>query len=131
MKQLLLATALIALPVAAFTGFNVLAAKTNVSAITTTGLGDMSIFTSIITDVQASAAKGDFAAAKTRIKDFEIAWDENEIGLRPMDPDHWDLIDGAADAALTAARSAKPDPGTITETLAALQASLETPVVKK
>jgi hypothetical protein len=131
MKQILLATALIALPVAAFTGFNVFAAKATVSSAAATGLGDMSIFTTIITDVQADAAKGDFAAAKTRIKDFEIAWDDNSKGLRPLAPDHWDLIDGAADAALTAVRAPSPDAAKITETLAALQASMETTAVQK
>ena len=40
------------------------------------------------------------AAAKTRIKDFEIAWDDNETGLKPQDPAHWRQIDDAADAAL-------------------------------
>ncbi len=131
MKQILLATALIALPVAAFTGFNVFAAKATTSASAVTGLGDMSVFTTIITDVQADAAKGDFAAAKTRIKDFEIAWDDNSKGLRPLAPDHWDLIDGAADAALTAVRASAPDAAKITQTLAALQASMEATAVQK
>jgi hypothetical protein len=126
MRQLLLATALIALPVAAFTGYNVYAAKAAVTAnAPSASLGDLSSFRSIITDVQAIAATGDLAAAKTRIKDFEIAWDANEKGLKPMDPAHWGMIDEAADAALTALRSGKPDPALVTETLVAMQASLQ------
>jgi hypothetical protein len=131
MKQVLLATALIALPVAAFTGFNLYAAKASVGASAVVGLGDMSTFATIITDVQAAATKGDVATAKSRIKDFEIVWDDNSKGLRPLDPAHWDLIDGAADAALTAVRASTPSPARITETLAALQASLETSAVQK
>ena len=126
MRQLLLATALITLPVAAFTGYNVYAAKTAVTAnASSASLGDLSTFRTIITDVQAIAAMGDLVAAKTRITDFEIAWDENETGLKPMDPAHWGMIDDAADGAFTALRSSKPDPARVTETLVGLQASLQ------
>ena len=126
MRQLLLATALIALPVAAFTGYNVYAARAAVTAnAPSASLGDLSSFRTIITDVQAIAAKGDLVAAKTRIKDFEIAWDDNETGLKPMDPAHWGLIDEAADGALTALRTNTPDPAHVTETLVSLQAALQ------
>ncbi len=129
MKQLLLATTLIALPVAAFTAFNIYAARAAVSMnVPAASLGDLAKFTTIIADVQAIAAKGDLEAAKTRIKDFEIAWDENEKGLKPMDTGHWGLIDEAADGAFTALRSGTPDPAAISETLIALQAALENPV---
>ena len=72
MKQLLLATALIAVPVVGFTGFQVYEARAMTNA-PAASLGDLTSFASIITDVQGIAAKGDLAAAKTRIKDFEIA----------------------------------------------------------
>jgi hypothetical protein len=133
MKQLLLATALIALPVAAFTGYNVYAARAAVTAnAPAASLGDLSSFSAIITDVQSLAASGDLAAAKARIKDFEIAWDDNETGLKPMNPAHWGLIDEAADATLSALRTGTPDPANVTETLVALQATLQsaTPVTQ-
>jgi hypothetical protein len=127
-KQLLLATALIALPVAAFTGYSVFVTKAATeSTAQSAGLGDLSAFRAIITDVQASAAKGDLAAAKTRIKDFEIAWDDNETGLKPQDPAHWRQIDDAADAALSALRATTPDQSGVIATLAALQATLQSP----
>jgi hypothetical protein len=122
MKQILLATALIALPVAAFTGFQMAFPSSQASAAA--GIGDTSIFTTIITDVQALAGKGDFAGAKTRITDFELAWDENSKGLRPMDAAYWDNIDGAADTALSAVRAATPDAAAITTALADLQTAL-------
>ena len=126
MRQLLLATALIALPVAAFTGYNLFAAGAAVTAnAPAASLGDLSSFRTIISDVQTIAASGDLGAATTRIKDFELAWDANEKGLKPMDPAHWGLIDEAADGAFTALRSGKPDPALITEALVALQASLQ------
>lgn len=128
MKQLLLATTLIALPVALFTGFNLYQARASVSADAhAAGMGDLSAFRGIITDVQAIANKGDLDAAKTRIKDFEIAWDQAEPGLKPLDPTHWRLIDEAADAAFGALRAKAPDPAAAGQTLAALQAALENP----
>lgn len=133
MKQFLLATALIAVPVAGFSAFQVYAARAStVANAPAASLGDLSAFTTIVTDVQGIAAKGDLAAAKTRIKDFEIAWDQGEKGLKPLDPEHWRMIDDAADAALTAIRADSPSPAAVSETLAALQASLiDNPVVAK
>lgn len=125
MKQLLLATALIAVPVAGFTGFKAFEARASATAnAPAASLGDLTSFSSIITDVQGIAAKGDIAAAKARIKDFEIAWDGAEAGLKPMDPTHWGMIDDAADGAFTAIRAKTPDPTAVSETLAALQATL-------
>ena len=126
MKQILLATALIAMPVAIFVGFSFYAAKSVASAtVVGASLGDLSAFRSIISDVQSIAARGDLKAAKARIKDFEIAWDENETGLKPMDPAHWGLIDEAADGALSALRSGTPDPSQVAEALVALEATLQ------
>ncbi len=126
MKQLLLATALIALPVAGFTAFNVYRADASVSAVTPAGLGDLSVFATIVTDVQALAAQGDLVGAKNRIRDLEIAWDANEVGLKPLDTPRWHAIDGTTDAALHALRAATPDAATVTQTLAALATSLQT-----
>lgn len=133
MKQLLLATALIAVPVAGFTGFKAFEARASATTnAPAASLGDLSPFATIAMDVQGTAAKGDIAAAKARIKDFEIAWDQAEKGLKPMDPAHWGMIDKAADAAFTAIRAQKPDPATIGETLTALQGTLvDQPVVSQ
>ena len=91
------------------------------------GLGDLSRFSTIITAVQTITATGDLAGAKTRIKDFEIAQDQNEKGLKPIDGTHWSLIDAATDAALTALRAGTPDPATVAETLAVLQNAIANP----
>jgi hypothetical protein len=129
MKQLLLATALIVLPVGAFTAFNLYASRPSVAAVPATGLGDMSAFSGIVTDVQTIAATGDLAAAQTRITDFETAWDEQAGALRALDGNAWGTIDDAADAALAALRAGTPDAAAVDTTLTALQASLTTPVV--
>lgn len=128
MKQILLATALIALPVAAFTGFNLYTSQASVAASeSSTGLGDLSAFSIMVTDVQAIATKGDLAGAKTRIKDFETAWDAQASALRAKDGNAWGSIDDAADAALAALRAGTLDATEVETTLTALLATLQNP----
>lgn len=127
MRQILLATALIALPVAAFAAFNILIPQASIAAASSPGLGDMSAFSAIVTDVRGVAAKGDLAAAKNRIKDFETAWDEQATTLRAKDGNAWGTIDDAADAALAALRTGTPDAAQVASTLVALQAALTSP----
>ena len=102
------------------------AASTGVTLAAAAGLGDTTAFTAIIADVQALAEKGDFEGAKTRIKDFETAWDDKASALRAMDATTWGTVDAASDAALDAVRAATPDAAAIKASLAALQASLAT-----
>lgn len=100
MKQLLLSAALMAVPVVAFTMFQVYESHAMAgSPAAAANLGDLSAFRSIISDVQGIAATGDLAGAKARIKDFEISWDQSAVSLSAMDSEHWGLIDGAADSA--------------------------------
>ncbi len=123
-KQILLAIALIAVPVAAFTGFQVYAGST--SAVTA-GLGDLSAFKVIIADVQDLATTGDLAGAAQRVTDYEAAWDSAETAIRPLDPTQWNIIDGASDDVLQALRRSKPSADEITKMLAALMAALTDP----
>jgi hypothetical protein len=124
MKQILLATTLITLPVAAFSAYMMATAPT---AITQPSLGDMAPMQAIVADVQTIAATGDLAAAATRITDFETAWDDAQATMRPLNPAAWGAVDGAADAALSALRKASPAADQVTETLAALSATLANP----
>ena len=115
---------LIAVPVAAFSGFQVYAGTTRVADAS---LGDMSAFKTIIADVQALAAKGDLAGAAKRITDYEAAWDSAETAIRPLNPTQWNNIDGASDDALKALRRSTPKADDVTKTLAALMAVLTDP----
>ncbi len=124
MKQILLAAALILVPVAAFMGFNLYWFRTTASAAS---LGDLSPFETIISEVQTIAASGDLAAAETRITDFETSWDEAASTMRPLNTAAWANVDDAADAALAALRTGTPDAGEVASTLTTLMSELNDP----
>ena len=90
-------------------------------------LGDLSSLQAIVTDVQSIAKSGDFAKAQTRITDFETLWDQDEETMKPMNKKAWHHVDDAADAALKALRTKKPDATEVDTTLSALAATLDNP----
>ena len=131
MKQILLATALIALPVAGFTAFQMYSTRPVVAATTapamTDPLGDLSAMKKIVSDVETLAATGDFVAAERRITDFETAWDDAADTMLAMDSNAWGNVDTVADNALDALRASTPVAADVTATLAALATSLDAP----
>lgn len=131
MKQILLASTLIAVPVALF--FTAIAylgphsAAAVVAAKTSQSLGDLTELKAIVTDVDKIANTGDMVAAEKRITDFETAWDDAQPKLQALNGEAWGVVDGAADKVLRALRAVTPDAASVAETLTALSATLDNP----
>ena len=125
MRNLFLSVALIALPVGAFAAVEILLPRAPADTQAAAGLGDVSRYQAIVTDVRKSADSGDLAAAETRVTDFETLWDQEEPSLRPIDKAGWARIDTAADAAFKALRDRHPQAGKVDAALAGLSAALD------
>jgi hypothetical protein len=129
MKQFLLATALIAVPVAPFSAYeHYLAppAAADQSQVSSKGLGDLADFKVITNDVQKIAATGDLKAAEKRATDFETEWDDKQASLRPLDPIAWGNVDAAADGLFKSLRNGSPSADKVDAALATLKTVLDT-----
>ncbi|MDB5531689.1 MAG: hypothetical protein JWO28_4 [Hyphomicrobiales bacterium] len=89
-------------------------------------LGDLSSMKSIVIETQDMVGKGNLVAAKSRITDFETAWDNAESDLRKRSQRKWNAVDEAADRALDAIRS-NAAPESVRTALIALVAQLDNP----
>lgn len=93
---------------------------------TKTPLGDLSGFRAIAADTLKIVKTGDFDAAKKRIKDLELSWDQAEPKMKPLAPDRWKTVDVAIDRALKEVRAWRSTPASSAEALNALIAAIDT-----
>jgi uncharacterized membrane-anchored protein len=94
------------------------------SAIAHFPAADVAKFRTIAADSLTKVQAGDHTAATARIKDLEIAWDDDQPTLQPLDDASWTVLDGQIDSVLKALRASNPDPTTETQALTTLLASL-------
>ena len=132
MKNLLLSSLLIAVPVAGFAATEAIlqppTASASIQATAPSGLGDLSAYAAIVSDTRMIASTGDLVAAERRITDLETLWDDNAATLRKADPHAWNVVDAAADAAFSSLRALTPDKAKVVAALSALQEALRAPV---
>ena len=127
MRNLILSTALIAVPAL---GFGLIEMKLSTPAAATTeasvaSLGALSAYAAIVSDVQAIAAKGDLVAAEKRATDLEALWDQNAAALQAKDGAAWGVIDSACDTLFHALRASSPDAAAVDQAATGLIAALQ------
>lgn len=77
-------------------------------------------FRIITQDTLTKVQAGRQADAKTRIKELETVWDQDQDTLQPLDEAAWGVLDRRIDDALKALRAGTPDSATETHALTTL-----------
>jgi hypothetical protein len=87
--------------------------------------GDLSTFRTTAVDTLRIVDTGDLAAAKKRIKDLELSWDQAEPKMKPLAPQKWETVDVAIDRALKEVRAWRATQAGSREALQALISTID------
>ena len=79
------------------------------TAVSTSSLGDLSVFRTIAQDTLDKLTLGDQLGATTRIGDLEYAWDQADPVLKAKDKTEWTKIDKKIDTVLRELRAISPN----------------------
>jgi uncharacterized membrane-anchored protein len=99
--------------------------QATVAVSATSPLGDLSNFRKIAVDTLSFVQAGNLSAATTRVRDLEVAWDNAQAQLKPMNPSTWSSIDQSIDNVLRQLRAQNPDPTTCKTSLESLISTLD------
>lgn len=99
--------------------------QATVSVSATSPLGDLSNFRKIAVDTLSFVQADNLSAATTRVRDLEVAWDNAEAQLKPMNPSTWSSVDKSIDNVLRQLRAQNPDPVTCKTSLESLISTLD------
>src|ERR1700726_3735090 len=88
-------------------------------------LGDLSTFRATAVDTLRIVNTGDLGAAKKRIKDLELSWDQAEPRMKPLAPQKWETVDVTIDRALKEVRAWSATEAGSREALQALIATID------
>jgi uncharacterized membrane-anchored protein len=94
--------------------------QSDVTATSTSLLGDMLVFKTITQDTLDKLNAGDQSGATNRIGDLEYEWDNAQSRLKPKNGTEWTKVDGKIDTVLRELRSTNPNPATEKAALQAL-----------
>ncbi|OYD67629.1 putative membrane-anchored protein [Rhodococcus sp. OK302] len=86
--------------------------------------GTVTELRTVVGDALAGVQAGSQSDAKSKVKELETTWDDNQSTLQPLDAAGWSALDARIDKVLSAVRAGNPDTSTETATLTALLAAL-------
>ncbi|NBV08109.1 MAG: hypothetical protein EBS09_03250 [Flavobacteriia bacterium] len=81
---------------------------TTIQNLSTSELGDLSVFRKITEDTRNLVVSNNMDGAKTRVTDLEHEWDIAQLKLKAMNETKWTKVDDAIDRVLRSLRAVNP-----------------------
>lgn len=100
--------------------------QATVSTSSTSPLGDLSGYRKIAADTLSLVREGNLSAATSRVGDLEVAWDNAQSRLKPINPSKWSSVDKSIDNVLRQLRAKPQDPAACKTSLESLILTIDT-----